>query len=140
MMLEKERLAFEELQRYSSAEIRSLHDAARQTFEDEQAKSSRAWEQLRAERAELLQQKTELHRLALEYEMRDRAEGDRIAQMLDKEKKALEIQWAKLKEKQGANRQQQLLLENRLADMEINLQKSQALETQRSMHAPLALL
>jgi hypothetical protein len=134
--LHNEKLAFDELQRCSSTEIRSLHDAARKNFEDEQAKVSQAWELLRAERAQLLQQKTELQRLGLDYEMRDRAESDRITKVLEKERTALESQWVKLREEQGENRKQQLLLENRLADMEMNLQKSEALEKQRNMHEP----
>ena len=98
---------------------------------------SQAWELVRADREQLLQQRAELQRLSAEYEMRDRTEGNRVQRLLEKEKSSLEAQWAKLKEHQKENRQQQLLLENRLVDMETSQQKLDALDQQRNMQGSL---
>lgn len=135
--LRGEKSAFDELQHYSAIEIRSLQAAAQQNFEAERAKVSQAWEQVRADREQLLEQKAELQRLGAEYQMRDQLEGNRVQKLLEKEKDSLEAQWAKLKEHQKENRQQQLLLENRLVDMETSQQKLDALDRQRNMQGSL---
>jgi len=138
-LLKTEKSAVGELERSYAAEMRSVQAAAQKNFNEQHAAISQAWEAVESERAQLRAESAELQRLSRELDLRDLSESERVKTLLENERGKLDSEWLRLKEQQRECQQQQQLLENQLALVEMSQQKLDTVEHQRKLCVPLQL-
>jgi hypothetical protein len=132
-LLKTEKTAVAELERSYAAEMRSVQTAAKKNFNEQHAAISQAWEAVEKERSILRGETAELQRLGRELDLRDLTEKERIKTLLENERGKIDNEWLKIKEQQRDCQQQQQLLENQLALIEMGQQKLDTLDHQRKL-------